>query len=67
MIGAHARRCFEDSGLGDLIRQRVFPVDPDCGRQMAESIQQLAVLERKAERDAITGRNYETLWERVAS
>jgi hypothetical protein len=32
---------------------------------MAESIQQLAVLERKAEHDAITGRNYETLWERA--
>ncbi len=57
-------RFFDDSGLGDLIRQRVFPIDPDCGRQMAESIQQLGILERGAERDAITGRNHETLWER---
>ena len=66
-VWPHSMRFFEDSGLGDLIRQRVFPIDPDCGRQMAESIQRLGVLERRAERDAITGRNHETLWERVTN
>ncbi len=64
-VWPHSMRFFEDSGLGDLIRQRVYPIDPDCGRQMAESIHRLGVLERRAERDAITGRNHETLWERA--
>jgi hypothetical protein len=63
-IWPHSIRFFEDSGLGDLIRHRVYPIDPDCGRQMAESLYKLIVLERRAERDAITGRHYETLWER---
>ncbi len=66
-VWPHSMRFFEDSGLGDLIRQRVVPIDPDCTRQVAESIQQLGVLERRAERDAITGRNHETLWERAVN
>jgi hypothetical protein len=66
-VWPHSMRFFEESGLGDLIRNRVYPISEDCGRQMAESIHRLHVLERKAEREAIIGRNYHTLWERNAN
>lgn len=66
-VWPHSIRYFEDAGLGDMIRQRVYPedtIDGDIGRQMAESMYKLITLERQSEYDAITGRNYHTLWER---
>lgn len=64
-VWPHSIRFFEESGLGDIVRQRVYSVDSDCGPQMAEAMTRLITLERKAEFDAITGRNYHTLWERT--
>jgi hypothetical protein len=62
-IWPHSIRYLEESGLGDLIRNRVYPLDVET-REIADSLAQLRRLERKAEHDAITGRNYHTLWER---
>jgi len=45
-----------------MVRNRV---GPEAADQVDEAIQQLIHLERLAERDAITGRNYHTLWESV--
>jgi len=66
-VWPHSIRFFEESGLGDMIRHRVYPIDPECGHQMAQAIMRLHVLERKAEFDAIRGRNYHTLWEAEAA
>lgn len=63
-VWPHSLRYFEDSGLGDMIRDRVCPISEECESQVTRGIQQLKALERKAERDAIAGRNYQTLWER---
>jgi hypothetical protein len=63
-VWPHSLRYFEESGLGDMIRDRVCPIAAECETQVREGIHQLRVLERKAEGDAITGRNYQTLWER---
>ncbi len=65
-VWPHSIRFFEESGLGDMIRQRVDTADADSSQQMAEAIMRLHILERKAEFDAIKGRNYHTLWERTA-
>jgi hypothetical protein len=64
-IWPHSVRYFEESGLGELIRQRLSSEDAD--RQLAESEQSLYVLERRAEVDAILGRNYHSLWERATA
>jgi hypothetical protein len=64
-IWPHSVRYFEESGLGDMIRQRLSSEDAD--RQLAESVQSLYVLERRAEVDAILGRNYHSLWERATA
>lgn len=61
-VWPHSIRYFEESGLGSIIRNRVSGQADD---QVAEAVQQLIHLERLAERDAITGRNYHTLWESV--
>jgi hypothetical protein len=61
-IWPHSIRYFEESGLSAMIRNRVSGQADD---QVAEAVQQLIHLERLAERDAITGRNYHTLWEAV--
>ena len=64
-IWPHSVRYFEESGLGELIRQRLSSEDAD--RQLAESEQSLYALERRAEVDAILGRNYHSLWERATA
>lgn len=66
-VWPHSIRYFEESGLADMIRRRLYPLSEDCPRQMAEAMQSLAALEHKADMDAILGRNYHTLWERTAS
>lgn len=63
-VWPHSLRYFDESGLSDMIRDRVCPVSEVCEDQVRRSIHDLRVLERKAEGDAITGRNYQTLWER---
>jgi hypothetical protein len=63
-VWPHSIRYLEESGLGSIIRDRVARQADD---QVAEAIQQLIHLERLAERDAITGRNYHTLWEATPS
>jgi hypothetical protein len=57
---------FDESGLGQLIRERVYPEDEtgQIGHQMAQSMFRLITLEQRATYDAVHGRNYHTLWER---
>ena len=66
-IWPHSIRYFEDCGLGDMIRHRVYPLDENAeiGHQMGEAMIRLITLERQSEYDAIHGRNYHTLWERT--
>lgn len=67
-VWPHSVRYLEDSGLMDRIRQRVYPLDnTDDGavsHMVTESMYRLHMLEGKATIDAITGRNYHTIWER---
>ena len=62
----HSIQHLEESGLMDKIRQRIYALDEsrEIGRSVAKSVLHLHLLERKATRDAITGRNYHTLWAR---
>ena len=64
-IWPHSMRFLEECGLGDMIRQRVDPVGTESGGEMAASVLRLHQLERKAEFDAIKGRNFHTIWERT--
>ncbi len=63
-VWPHSVSYLEESGLMDQIRRRIYPLDPDCGRQVAQVMHQLHVLERQAVQDAIAGRNHHTLWSR---
>ena len=67
-VWPHSVPYLEDSGLMDRIRQRVYPLDNtdngDIGHMVAESMVRLHTLEHKATVDAVSGRNYHTLWER---
>ncbi len=63
-VWPHSIPYLEDSGVMDKIRHRVYPIDLDCGRQVADVMYRLTLLEQQAVRDAITGKNYHTLWER---
>ena len=64
-VWPHSIRFFEESGLEEIIRQRISPDDPEAGPQVAESIARLYQLENRATADAITGKNHHTLWERT--
>lgn len=66
-VWPHSMSYFDESGLGEIVRRRIYPLDPEVGHQVAESMWQLIQLERQATRDAITGRNHHTLWEREPS
>ncbi len=61
-IWPHSVRFLDESGLMDKIRHRIYPIDPDIGRAVAENIIKLNVLEQRAIHDAITGKNHHTLW-----
>jgi hypothetical protein len=63
-VWPHSVRYFEESGLGQIIRERVNPGDPESTRQVAESVHRLLVLEHQSTIDAITGKNYHTIWQR---
>lgn len=63
-IWPHSIPYFEDSGVGKMVRERIYPLDPDCGRQMAETMYRLHLLERQAVYDAISGKNCHTIWPR---
>jgi hypothetical protein len=65
-VWPHSLNYFDESGLGKLIRERVYPGDESgqIGAQMAKSMFRLHLLEQRATYDAVHGRNYHTLWER---
>jgi hypothetical protein len=61
----HSVRYLEESGFGDMIRQRVYALGfEQVGGEMASSMLELFRLEQQATFDAIHGRNHHTLWER---
>jgi len=61
----HSVRYFEESGLGQMIRNRVYGLGfEQVGAEMAEAVVRLNALEQQATFDAIHGRNHHTLWER---
>jgi hypothetical protein len=64
-VWPHSVRYFDESGLGDMVRRRVYSDDEsgEVGRQMAKAMIRLHMLENTATFDAIHGRNYHTLWE----
>jgi hypothetical protein len=69
-VWPHSVRYFEESGLGQIIRERVYTADTiegNAGRDVAESMYRLFQLERQSEFDAIKGKNFHTLWEREPS
>jgi hypothetical protein len=68
-IWPHSLRYLDESGLGDMVRRRVYAEDEtgEIGRQVAHSVVRLHTLEQRATYDAIHGRNYHTLWERDAA
>lgn len=61
-IWPHSIGYFEESGVGDMIRRRIYPIEPETGSQMAHAMVQLYQLERRAVADAITGRNCHAIW-----
>jgi hypothetical protein len=65
-VWPHSIQHLEESGLMDRIRQRMYPLDEsgELGRSVAKSTLRLHALERRATREAITGKNYHTLWAR---
>jgi hypothetical protein len=64
-VWPHSVRYFEESGLSQMIRNRVYGLGfDDTGREMAEAVVELHKLEQQATFDAIHGRNHHTLWER---
>jgi hypothetical protein len=64
-VWPHSIRYMTESGLGDMIRRRLTEVHPDAAAAVDASLTHLQQLEDKAVRDAITGRNYHTVWQRV--
>ena len=63
-VWPHSLRYFEESGLGQIIRERVHS---EAGNQVAESMQRLFALEHQSTIDAVTGKNYHTIWQRETS
>ena len=64
-VWPHSVRYFEESGLGEMIRNRIYSLGfEEAGGEMAQSMQALVQLEQQATFDAIHGRNHHTLWER---
>jgi hypothetical protein len=60
-VWPHSLRYFEESGLGQIIRERVRP---EADSQVAESMHRLFALEHQSTIDAVTGKNYHTIWQR---
>jgi hypothetical protein len=60
-VWPHSLRYFEESGLGQIIRERVHP---EADSQVAESMHRLFALEHQSTIDAVTGKNYHTIWQR---
>lgn len=65
-VWPHTVEYLEDSGIMDRVRRRIYAQDETgaFGRSVARSMFQLHTNERRAIRDAITGKNYHTVWER---
>lgn len=65
-VWPHSVRYFEESGLGDMIRNRTYASGfEEVGGEMAQAMWSLIQLEQQATFDAIHGRNHHTLWERA--
>src|SRR5437867_3857876 len=66
-IWPHTIPYIEDSGIMDRIRQRIYPGDEssEIGRSVAKAMIKLHTLERRAVHDALTGKNYHTIWARA--
>jgi hypothetical protein len=60
-VWPHSLRFFEESGLGQIIRERVHA---EADSQVAESMHTLFALEHQSTIDAVTGKNYHTIWQR---
>jgi hypothetical protein len=60
-VWPHSLRYFEESGLGQIIRERVHS---EAGNQVTESMHRLFALEHQSTVDAVTGKNYHTIWQR---
>ena len=60
-VWPHSLRYFEESGLGQIIRERVHS---EAGNQVIESMHRLFALEHQSTIDAVTGKNYHTIWQR---
>jgi hypothetical protein len=60
-VWPHSLRYFEESGLGQIIRERVHS---EAGNQVTESMHRLFALEHQSTIDAVTGKNYHTIWQR---
>jgi hypothetical protein len=62
-VWPHSQGFFVESGLADRIRQRVEPADrSETAGSVDEALAELERLEMGAIQDALTGRNYHTLW-----
>ncbi|TMB98989.1 MAG: hypothetical protein E6J42_04500 [Chloroflexi bacterium] len=61
-VWPHSVRFLEESALMDRVRERLYPIDSEKGRAVAETTIKLHILERRAVLDAITGKQYHTLW-----
>jgi hypothetical protein len=64
-IWPHSVRYMSESGLVDMIRRRLESVEPESGALIDRAVAQLQRMEDRAVRDAITGRNYHTIWART--
>jgi len=66
-VWPHSIGYLEESGIMDRIRQRINTADKagQVEEQVERAMRKLILLEQRATRDAILGRNYHTLWERA--
>ena len=63
-VWPHSISYLEESGVVEQVQRRLCAVDPRCQEQVAATLRELHILERRAVLDAITGKNYHTLWAR---
>jgi hypothetical protein len=64
-IWPHSIRYLTECGLMERIRQRLGHAGHDLSAQVDQALGRLQRLEDQATFEAITGRNYHTMWERA--
>lgn len=64
-VWPHSIRYLTECGLMERIRQRLGHAGHDLSGQVDQALVRLQRLEDQATFEAITGRNYHTLWERA--